>query len=110
MGHFEGRDDTQVYVGDDGKVYASDSEEVLLADSVDAFFGDNGKSPAKEQKTELVKKEKKPRKKETQPRKTRKDRFALVACPVCGKQVKKGAGLTSHIRIVHPPTTEAKEE
>ncbi len=111
MGHFAGRGDIQVYVGDDGKVYATPAEEKVLADSADAFFGGNGnapksppKPPPKPKKAKAKKKESGPRKpytKETKPRRLRAERFEMVNCPVCDKSVKKGAGLTRHTSMMH---------
>ncbi len=103
MGHFEGRGDTQIYVGDDGKVYDSPLEKTVLADSADAYFGGNGNKPDMPKPKPTTKKTKQPaKKKATHPRKLRKDRFEMVNCPVCGKAVKKGAGLSNHMRMAHP--------
>ena len=102
MGHFEGRDDIQIYVGDDGKVYDTPAEEKVLADSADEFFGGNGKAPKlPPELPEKPKKAKAKAKKKYGPRKLKKDRFEMVNCPVCGKSVKKGAGLTRHTSMMH---------
>ncbi len=100
MGHFEGRGDTQVYVGDDDKVYATPAEEKVLAENVDAFFGDNGKAPKSPPKPPEKPKKVKARKKYSQ-RKLRKDRFEMVNCTICGKAKKKGAGMTKHMSMMH---------
>ncbi len=101
MGHFEGRDDTQVYVGDDGKVYDTPAEEKVLAESVDAFFGGNGKKPDTPKPT-VRKKKSRERGPDKKPRRFQKDRFEMVNCPICDKSVKKGAGLSHHMRMAHP--------
>ncbi|KKN66853.1 hypothetical protein LCGC14_0467210 [marine sediment metagenome] len=103
MGHYEGRNDVEVYVGDDGKVYQSEAEETVLADSVDEYFGGNGTKPDKPPKP-IKKKgrgqgERGPDKK---PRQFKKSRFETVPCPICSKLVKQGAGLSSHTRMMHP--------
>lgn len=102
MGHYEGRDNVEIYVGDDGKVYDSPAEETVLADSVDEYFGGNGTKPDKPKPIKKKGKGQGERGPDKKPRRFKKSRFEMVECPECGKSVKKGAGLSSHTRLVHP--------